>query len=153
MKKCLGLMGLTMVALLLFSVYGYCEEKNDIGLGVVLGEPSGINGQFFWSQRSAVDITAAWSWRDWFFASADYQIYDYILDSPREWKWFYGVGLFAATPENEHGRFGIRIPVGVRYRFPHSDIDAWAEAAPALRLFDETVPELQGGIGITFWIK
>jgi hypothetical protein len=135
------------------SCMAHAEEKNDIGIGLVLGEPSGLNTQFFWTQRSAIDVTVAWSWKDWLFISTDYQVYDYILDSPREWKWYYGLGVYTVFPKNEDGKFGLRIPLGLKYHFPHSDIDAWAEVAPALRLVDKTEAELQGGLGLTFWIK
>jgi hypothetical protein len=144
--------GIVATILSLFCT-GYAEEKNEIGLGLVLGEPTGVNAQFFWSERTAIDVTVAWSWKDWLFTSVDYQIYDYILDSPREWRWYYGLGAYIALPENEHGRLGVRIPVGLKYHFPHSAIDVWAEAAPALRLIDKTKPDLQGGLGITFWLK
>lgn len=129
------------------------DDRNEFGMGLLLGEPSGINAQFFWTSKSALDFTGAWSWRDWFFVSADYQIYDYILDSPREWKWYYGLGAYLTIPENEDGTIGARIPLGVKYHFPHSPIDFWAEVAPALQIAPDTEPELQGGLGVTFWIR
>ena len=129
------------------------EDKNEFGLGVVLGEPSGLNGQFYWTDKTAMDITAAWSWRDWFSVSADYQVYDYILDSPREWKWYWGGGAYMTLPQNEQGTFGVRIPLGIKYHIPHSPVDIWGEVDPALQLIKSTEPEIQGGIGITFWLK
>jgi hypothetical protein len=128
-------------------------EKSETGLGIVIGEPSGLNGQFFWSSRSAIDVTAAWSWRDWLFTAVDYQRYDYIMDAPREWKWTYGVGGYLTFPESDDGTFGLRIPLGLRYHFPHSNIAVWGEFAPALEILPDTSPQLQAGIGITYWIQ
>ncbi len=128
-------------------------ERSETGIGLILGEPSGVNAQFFWSSRSAVDITAAWSFDDWFQVMGDYQVYDYILDAPREWKWTYGVGAYLALPDNESGTMGLRIPLGIKYHFPHSNIDVWVEAAPALQVAPDTKGLLQGGLGLTYWIK
>ena len=36
-------------------------RSNDVGIGIVLGEPSGLVGQFFMSQNSLLDVTLAWS--------------------------------------------------------------------------------------------
>jgi hypothetical protein len=128
------------------------SSKNEFGLGLVVGEPSGLNGQFFWGPKSAVDITAAWSWSDWFMTMADFQIYDYIGDAPREWQWWYGLGGYLAVPENEDGILGVRIPLGIKYHIPHSQMDAWGEVAPALQIIPDTKAEFQGGLGVTVWL-
>jgi hypothetical protein len=129
------------------------ENRNDFGLGFVLGEPSGLNAQFYWSQRSAVDITAAWSFNDWLMIVGDFQVYNKIADSPPNWKWYYGLGAYLALPRNDNGTFGVRVPLGIRYRIPQSAVDVWGEIAPALRVVPDTAPELQGGLGVTFWLK
>ena len=142
------------VLVLLFSVINVvAQERDEFGIGLIVGEPSGLNGQFFWGPHTAIDITAAWSFNDWFMTMADFQVYDYIGDAPREWRWYYGLGGYLALPENEDGTLGLRIPVGIKYHFPHSYIDVWAEVAPALELVPETEADFQGGLGLTFWLK
>jgi hypothetical protein len=128
-------------------------NRNDFGLGFMLGEPSGLDAQFFWSQKSAIDVNVAWSWKDWFFVAADYQVYNKLADSPPEWRWYYGLGGYLTTPHNEDGTLGLRVPLGVKYRFPNSPVDIWGEIDPALQLVPDTTPELQGGIGVTFWLR
>ena len=149
LKACLVLLA---VLLTVSSSLAGSSEHDEFGLGITLGEPSGIHGQFFWSPRTALDVTAAWSLHDWFMTTADFQIYDYLLDSPAEWRWYYGGGAYLALPESEDGTFGLRIPVGIRYHFPHSYVDAWAEIDPALQVLPDTQAEFQAGIGITFWL-
>jgi hypothetical protein len=129
------------------------ENRNEFGLGFQLGEPSGLNGQFFWSQRSAIDVNVAWSWKDWFFTAVDYQVYNRLADSPPQWKWYYGLGGYLTLPRNEDGTLGVRVPLGIRYRIPRSVVDVWGEIDPAMQLIPDTTPELQGGIGLTFWIR
>ncbi|MBI5059401.1 hypothetical protein HZB60_06435 [candidate division KSB1 bacterium] len=134
-------------------LYAADTDRKEFGAGIVLGEPSGLNGQWYWSNRSAVDVTIAWSWHDWFFTAADYQVYDYVLDAPREWRWYYGGGAYLTLPKNEDGTIGLRLPLGLKYHWPHSAIDTWVEVAPALQLAPDTQAELQGGLGFTFWLR
>jgi hypothetical protein len=129
------------------------EKRNEFGLGLILGEPSGLNTQFYWGPHQSVDVTAAWSLSDWFMAMGDFQFYNRIADSPANWKWYYGLGAYLAAPRNDDGTFGLRIPLGLTYRVPSSAVEIWGEVAPALRLVPDTAPELQGGIGVTFWLK
>jgi hypothetical protein len=147
-----------LVALFLCSASAFSEtnaspSRNEIGLGLVLGEPSGINGQFYWDQRSSIGVTVAWSTRDWFFAAADYQRDEKLADSPPEWRWFWGAGAYIGAPAKERGLLGARIPLGLKYHIPQSPVDVWGEIVPALRIIPDTKPEIQGGIGVTFWIK
>lgn len=129
------------------------ESRDEVGLGIVLGEPSGLHGTFYWGQKQAVDVTAAWSFHDWLMLAGDMQFYNYIPNLPHEWRWFYGVGAYIAVPSNDQGNFGVRIPLGLKYHFPHSPVDVYGEIVPALKLVPETEALLQGGIGITFWVK
>ncbi len=129
------------------------DEKSEIGVGIVLGEPTGLNAQFFWNRNSAIDLTAAWSLGDWFTVTGDFQIYNYLLDAPREWRWYYGLGSYMTFPDDEDLTLGVRIPVGIKYHFPYSAIDVWAEAAPGIELLEDTEAIIHGGIGLTFWLK
>jgi hypothetical protein len=129
------------------------EDRSEFGLGIVLGEPTGLNAQFYWNQNSAVDFTAAWSLGDWLTVAGDYQIYNYLGDAPREWRWYYGLGSYMTFPDDEDLTLGVRVPVGLKYHFPYSVIDAWAEVAPGIELLEDTQAILHGGIGLTFWLK
>ncbi len=125
----------------------------EVGIGIVLGEPSGVLAQFFMTRKTLLDVTAAWSFDDWFMVACDYQIYNYIADAPPEWRWYYGVGGYAAFPENDDGIIGVRVPLGISYSFPRSFIDVWLEVDPALKLAPKTEAAVQGGLGVTFWLK
>lgn len=130
------------------------SDKDGFGLGPVLGEPTGLNAQFFWDRSAAVDFTGAWSWNEWILLSADFQMYDFFLDMPREWKWYYGGGAYLSLANDDHSdnSFGVRVPVGLKYHFPYTIIDVWGEVAPGVELAPTTRGSLQGGIGLTFWL-
>ena len=154
MKKAMVLLavGLSLVA---GSSSAATRKNNDVGLGFVLGEPSGVLGQFFMTRNSLLDITLAWSLGNdvGLLAAVDYQIYNNIADEPPEWSWYYGGGGYIAFPEDEDGVLGVRVPIGIAYSFPRSIVDLWAEIDPGLQLLPDTDAALMGGIGITFWIR
>jgi hypothetical protein len=144
---------LSLLLPLCSSLPAQADEPNEFGAGIVLGEPSGVNMQFYWDNNQAIDLTAAWSFSDWLTVAGDFQIYNYLLDAPREWRWFYGIGSYMTFPEDDDLTWGVRIPFGVKYHFPYSIVDVWAEAAPGLELLEDTEAIFQGGIGVTFWLK
>jgi len=139
---------------LVFASLSAAKDRDNFGIGPFIGEPTGLNAQFYWDKSSAIDIGGAWSWDEWFLVSADFQMYDYIMDMPREWKWYYGGGVYMTFANDEHddNTLGVRVPVGLKYHFPYSIVDAWAEFAPGVELAPETELSIQGGIGVTFWL-
>jgi hypothetical protein len=149
----LALVGGLLITSPLFAVMPL--STHDLGLGIVLGEPSGVNAQFFMTNRSTLDITAAWSFRHDgnLLVAADYQWYNNIADAPEEWSWYYGVGGYVGFPEHDEGILGVRIPLGIVYSIPRSIADVWLEVDPALKLIPETDGDFMGGIGITFWLR
>ncbi|MCL4304718.1 hypothetical protein KJZ99_02290 [bacterium] len=142
------------IALLALNSDSIARERDGFGIGPYLGEPTGLNMQFFWDKSSAVDFNAAWSWDEWLMLSADFQMYDYLMDMPREWKWFYGGGVYMTVANNgdEDNTLGLRVPFGLKYHIPYTIMDVWAEVAPALELAPDTQGRFQGGIGLTFWL-
>ncbi|MCC6477119.1 hypothetical protein IT157_08690 [bacterium] len=148
MKKML----VAMAMLILVSAAHAEKNRDEFGLGLVVGEPTGLNAQFFWDRAASVDVTAAWSWSEWLLLSADFQMYDYVMDMPREWKWYYGFGGYLSVDDDDDNRFGVRVPLGLRYSIPYTIMDVWAEAAPGMELAPDTKVSVQAGLGLTFWL-
>ena len=146
---------ITLIALMLLTTSSaLAKDRNQFGIGPFVGEPTGLNAQFFWDKSSAVDVGTAWSWDKWLLVSADFQMYDFFMDMPREWQWYYGGGVFMNLANDDHddNTFGVRVPLGMKYHFPYSIVDAWAEVAPGVELAPKTKFSFQGGIGLTFWL-
>jgi hypothetical protein len=154
MKKALLLLAVA-VTLVAGPSSAAVPRNNDVGLGIVLGNPSGVLGQFFMTRKALLDVTLAWSLNSdaALMAAVDYQIYNNIADAPAEWSWYYGGGGYVAFPENEDGILGVRVPLGIAYSFPRSIVDLWVEIDPGLQLIPDTEAEIMGGVGVTFWIR
>ncbi len=126
----------------------------DFGLGVILGEPTGVSVKVWNNDRSAFDIGAAWS-----FAGSHDAIHlhgDYLLHSwlngveDGDLAFYYGIGARVILSDPD-ARLGVRIPLGLNYIVPNSRIDIFAEIAPILDLTPNTDFNGNGGVGIRYY--
>ncbi len=57
MKKLFGL----LFILISFTQINLNAQQKDFGLGIILGEPTGVSGKLWTSSENAFDFAAAWS--------------------------------------------------------------------------------------------
>ena len=130
------------------------DERN-FGLGVIAGEPTGITGKYMLDDNSAIDGGVGWetSGDNEFHIYADYLFHFYHLIEPKTGKLpvYVGGGLRWVKREKRDNKFGMRIPVGLEYRFAGGSLGAFAELVPVLNLKPDTDFDLEGGIGIRFY--
>lgn len=126
------------------------------GLGVLLGEPSGISMKVWLGPATALDGGLAWSalGDDRLHLQADFVWHDYgLFDVDRgHLPVYYGVGGRALMRDGRD-RLGIRFPVGVAYEFEGGRFDAFMEAAPILDLVPLTDVELAAGLGVRYYFR
>jgi hypothetical protein len=120
------------------SVGGISLTKGLFGIGVVLGEPSGISGKYWLSEHTAVDGAFGYSFGDRYRFSVDYLVHTNAFDSP-EFPLYYGVGGAMAgdrgyLTKSRRGDFalGARGVIGVSYLFKRAPLDAFLEIAPII---------------------
>lgn len=123
---------LTLLCLFLFVTSAFAEKT---GVGISLGNPTGLNVKRWLDGKSAVDAGAGFS----FGKDTDFSIHsDYLLHNESAFYFndtypldlYYGIGgrmEFADEIE-----LGARVPVGLLYRTPGDQSDVFAEVAPIL---------------------
>jgi hypothetical protein len=123
-----------------------------VGVGVFVGEPSGISIKSWLSDGRAVDGVVGWSVeRDDLHVHADYLWQRVIEDTELGGSvpLYYGLGVrFLARDEDS--RFGVRIPVGLDYLIDDGRFDIFIEIAPIFDLVPETEFDLSAGIGARY---
>ena len=137
------------------------------GVGLIIGEPTGLSLKFQMTNRHAFAIGAAWSFRrnnSGFHLHGDYLIHKYNvfkIDSG-ELVVYYGLGgrikfhegkddtADNRASEVKDDTIGIRVPVGLDYYFENSRIDAFIEIVPVLDIAPDTDFELMGAIGVRY---
>jgi hypothetical protein len=127
-------------------------QDSGFGLGIIIGEPTGLSMKTWVSQKHAVDAGVAWSLsNDWFNIHADYLIHNFELInvSKGQLPFYFGFGAKIGIG-NEFSLAG-RVPVGLAYLFEDAPLDVFVEVVPALQLINQIQFQMNGGIGIRYW--
>jgi len=127
-------------------------EGGNFGLGVMLGEPTGISAKVWNSDKSAFGFGAAWSFGryDAVHLHADYLRHSWIQGVEKgDLAFYYGIGGRIVLADNPG--IGVRVPLGLNYIVPDAPIDIFVEAVPILDLAPSTDFDGNGALGIRFY--
>jgi len=144
-----------VIFILLITFYSgnLVAQHRGFGLGIILGEPTGINFKNWVGSRTAIDGGIAWSFskNDSLHLHLDYLIHNFNILKAKNSNLalYYGIG--GRVKAEEESRFGVRIPVGINYIFRDAPLDIFFELAPVLDLMPSTEFELTGGVGIRYY--
>ena len=122
-------------------------QDDGFGLGVIIGEPTGISGKLWLGTSTAFDGAAAWS----FNKNGNLHLHaDYLYHSFTDGlAFYYGIGVRAKLEDDR--RVGIRFPLGVTY-VARPPIDIFLEVAPMLDLAPSTDFRLNASIGFRYFL-
>lgn len=136
-----------MLALLVLPAPAAGQDRGT-GLGVIIGEPTGISAKFWTTSRNAVDAAMAYSFRrrGYFHIHADYLWhFPDVIRSTERFPLYVGIGGRLAVGR-DRGIFGVRIPGGIAYWVRSAPVEIFFEVAPIVDLAPET--DVSGNIGI-----
>jgi hypothetical protein len=142
-----------LVVLFILVVFCGTAQAETFGIGVILGEPTGVSAKLWIGDSMAVDLAAAWSFvkESAFHLHADYLFHfrDLIEVSKGSLPLYLGVGGRFRFEKNF--KFGVRIPVGLEYLFEDVPLDVFAEVGPIVDLVPATGFDIGGGIGVRYF--
>lgn len=124
--------------------------QGKFGLGIILGEPTGISAKLWMTGTTAIDGAVAWSFANEsaFHIHADFLIHNFGVFG-KVVPLYYGIGGRIKFRKDET-RIGVRIPVGVAYDIPSTSINLFLEIVTLLNLNPSTSFTLNGAIGGRF---
>ena len=142
-----------------------------IGLGVILGEPTGFTGKYWFTSKRAMDFGIAFSFGNYVLFYADY-----LFQFPGAFRLntgekffsdlvpYVGIGavvlIATSSPGANRAYFGsrsgavglgIRVPLGVEWVPGEPPLGVFLEIAPGMGFFPGTYAFIEGGIGIRFY--
>jgi hypothetical protein len=143
-------------------------QDRNFGLGLIIGEPTGISFKYYVSADRAIDGALAWRlWRGRaLHIHADHLWHNRSLISVSSGSLplYYGVGVRLQLWNDRYwyrGRYydddrsradlGVRFPVGLAYEFEGAPLDVFLEIVPVLNLIPDTHVDFSGGIGLRYW--
>lgn len=144
MKKIIAL-----ILLAAFAAGSLHAQRDGLGLGVIVGEPTGVTAKYWIDDRSAFDAAAAWSLEGrssfhlhgtWLFHR-----FDLIEVERGDLPVYYGVGARVKTGGKD--RVGVRVPVGIAYHFDNVPVELFGELAPILDIAPSTSLRINAAIG------
>ena len=134
-------------------------QQDDFGVGIVLGEPTGLSLKKWLGGRSAVDAALAWSFTDGgaFHVHVDYLRHDFTLIQVREGSlpFYYGIGGRLKHDNNapDPTTVSARAPVGLSYMFQNHPIDIFFEVALLLDITPESKLAVNSGVGFRYYFR
>lgn len=138
----------TILLLLTVASFSRVQGQGKFGLGIIVGEPTGLSAKLFLSKSSALDAALGWSFAKYgaVHIHADYLLHFYAI-SP-EVPLYAGIGgrLKLQSGSNDL-RFGARIPLGIAYTPSSTPIDLFLEIVPLLDFVPASEFNLNGAIG------
>jgi hypothetical protein len=138
-------------------------QDRGFGLGMIVGEPTGISLKIWQGRTTAIDGALAWSFVDDFVQiHGDYLKHDLNLIKVEKGQlpFYYGIGgrirFFDENnpsngPSNDKTRLGVRVPLGLAYLFEKTTLDIFLEVVPILDLIPTTEFDLDAAIGIRYF--
>jgi hypothetical protein len=159
------IIGMVLFTLLL-CVSGARADKG-VGLGVIIGEPTGITVKKWLSYNHAVDAGAGWSFSEnnSVHFHADYLFHNFdLLDAGSlggRLPVYFGLGgrLKLQNHDNDRGRnhdhalAGARLPLGIAYEFPRDPVELFAEIVPVVDLIPDADFDINAAVGVRFYFK
>lgn len=128
-------------------------ESERLGIGLMLGEPSGISVKYWTTGVTAFNVGVAWSLSgrgdsEALHTHADFLWHAWFAD-PQNLAFYYGLGgrvIFATD-----ARAGVRVPFGLNYVFETIPFDLFVEAVPILDLTPDVAFAGNGAVGIRYY--
>lgn len=136
---------------LLFSFMSYAGKT---GVGLSLGNPTGINGKYWLEGNRAIDGGLGWSFgrhtnfslhSDYLFHNDEALFFneDYPLDL------YYGIG--ARMEFADEIELGVRLPIGLAHKLQAKQADVFSEIAPIIDLVSKTGLEIHFLFGARYY--
>ena len=130
------------------------SEGGPFGLGIIVGEPTGISAKLRLGGTNAVDGAVAWSLdgSDDLHLHADYLWHNYNVIPVQKGRLplYFGIGGRLQFREDRDDTIGVRFPVGLEYIFATAPFNVFAEVAGILDLNPDTDFDVNGGFGVRF---
>ena len=149
---------LLFISVITFSSTALAE---DLGVGIVIGDPTGISFKYGMDTDNAIDAALAWSGKVDLHLHADYLWHHIGLFKfeGQRFDGFYGIGgrlrqlddSKFRNDDDDDTRLGARGPGGIRWLASKIPLEVFVELAIIFDVIPETDASIDGGIGVRYF--
>ena len=153
------------------------QSNGQFGLGLELGEPTGLNGKLFLSPSGAIDFGLGeiyhyyeggdglhlyldYLWHPKQLASTPaFKLPFYIGVGGRFWRFDYNCNAAGNNCADGVSAFGVRVPIGIAFDLNHVPLDIFVQVVPTLDFFNDdgntfnhsVYIDVDFSVGIRYW--
>ncbi len=131
------------------------SQGEGLGVGIIVGEPTGVTAKYWLDRTNALDGALAWSFLEdgslYLHANYIHHHFEVIELSSGEMPLYYGGGLKMKFASDFI--LGLHVPLGIAYHFEEAPLDVFLEIRPGLNLIPETRFDMSGGIGVRYYFN
>ena len=127
---------LILVSLALILSFNAFSQDSGIGIGVILGNPTGFSAKFWMSEKVAVDAAVGATFYSGYYGygffriHGDFLFHNWSFDVAQDvMKVYFGAGAMVGFSSYDF-HLGIRVPGGVAYHFHQMPLECFAEVVP-----------------------
>ncbi len=132
------------------------RAQEGLGVGLSVGEPTGLSLKAWMTPTTAFDWGLAWSFLDGTAVDihGDYLFHrnDAFYVERGRLPLYYGMGARLKILDHD-SVVGIRGPVGLEYLFPDSRFGLFGELVPVLDVLPDTRITLNGSLGARYYFR
>jgi hypothetical protein len=128
-------------------------SAEDLGFGVALGQPFGVTMKYWTSSTSAIDAMMGYHFNSNFDVHADYLVHSYSSFDVSNGRLPIYAGLGARINLGNDSQLGMRLPIGASYLPAGNPIEWFVEIAPVVRLVTKIGFDMDGVVGIRFYVN
>jgi hypothetical protein len=136
------------------------DSNHNVGLGIMLGEPTGLSFKIWNRQTVAWDAGAAWSFvgGKYFQIHGDFLLHNFNLFRVETGRMalYYGAGarIKFGSSDSDGGSstvLSLRVPIGISYEFERTPVELFLEVVPMLDLIPSTEVQMAGAVGFRYY--
>ena len=131
----------------------FAQESGKLGVGGILGNPTGPTVKYWLSEKTSLDLTIGLKKDISLNGNILFQYWD-VFPQPQEGRvgGYLGVGAKYQQKKNDD-LFGIRGVGGINYWASQYPIELFIELAPVLELTPNVDTDIDAGIGIRYYFN
>ena len=141
--------------ILIVSSISVLGQKSGTGVGLMLGEPTGLSGKYWLDEESAFDFGIGGGFLGEGAGFSIHADYLYHINDLIKWRYktpfYYGFGLRMRFPSNSSMHLGVRGVAGLMMYLKELPMDLFFEIAPSFRLLPTTSIDLDIAIGSRYY--
>lgn len=144
-----------LLTILILFITNVNAQDRGFGLGIMVGQPTGISGKNWVSSSNAFDFGFGYAFvpkNSRINVHVTYLWYNFnVINSTERFPLYFGIGGRIKSHEIADSKIGVRGVIGIVWLPRSAPFDVFLEAAPILNLTPSTSFEMDAAIGARYF--